>query len=602
VVALVLEHLDRAPIGLFTGKITAPLQNQDSRTTWGQTLGQRAASGPCTDNDNIEGFVRHAKTVSRQGGRLFRLALILVASCFAGFGLLRAGGVQITSIQETVSNGEKLSSFYTDVLEFKRMGATEVPEGTLITLRLGEETLLLFAPAHVGRPIPADMTSNDLGFQHLAIVVSDIDAAYQRLLDHGVTIVSSGPQTLPDSNYDAAQTRALYFRDPDGHFLELIQFPSNKGEPKWHDGERLFLGIDHSAIAVRDTKESRDFYRDQLGLTNLGDSLNYGIEQERLSGVAGARVEITSFKGAKGPGIELLQYKEPGLHERDLADESPNDLLHWQINLQGTPKGAGAGEIRDPNGHALSVNPRRNSSELKIAGEALRLHWTRYLMEGAELGIFMVVALYLTILLEHPHSFLRRKLKSDLLRRFVLGIGIGSTVVLLIYCQWGRQSGAQFNPAVTLARLSLSRIEPWDAFFYIVAQFIGGWLLLAIAGLPFRHKANHDDVNWVVTEPGETGTVAAFVAEFFISFLIFFSLLVTYHSPVLRPWIGFVAGVHLCLFITFEAPFSGMSLNPARTVASAVPARSWMALWLYFVAPPVAMYLAAQLCRRLFDS
>ena len=601
-VALVLEDLDRTPIGFLSGKIAASLENQDSRATWRQALSQGAAPSTCTNNDDIEGFVRHAKTVSRWNGSLFRLTLVIILSCFSGFGVLQAGGVQITSIQETVSNGEKLSSFYTDVLEFKRVEATKAQDGIVITLRLGEETLLLYAPDKIGRPIPADMTSNDLGFQHLAIVVSDIDAAYQRLLDHGVTIVSSGPQTLPDSNYDAAQTRALYFRDPDGHFLELIEFPSNKGEPKWHDAETLFLGIDHSAIAVRDTKESRDFYRDRLGLTNEGDSLNYGIEQERLSGVAGAQVEITSFKGAKGPGIELLQYKKPGIHETDLIDVKPNDLLHWQINLQGTPKPAGSGDIRDPNGHALSVNPIRISSQLTIAGEALRLHWTRYLMEGAELGIFMVVALYLTILLEHPHSFLRRKLKSDLLRRFILGIGIGSTVILLIYCQWGRQSGAQFNPAVTLARLSLSRIEPWDAFFYIVAQFIGGWLLLAIAGLPFRHKANHDDVNWVVTEPGETGTVAAFVAEFFISFLIFFSLLVTYHSPTLRPWIGFVAGLHLCLFITFEAPFSGMSLNPARTVASAVPARSWMALWLYFVAPPVAMVLAAQLCRWLFDS
>ena len=222
-------------------------------------------------------------------------------------------------------------------------------------------------------------------------------------------------------------------------------------------------------------------------------------------------------------------------------------------------------------------------------------------MEGAELGIFMVVALYLTIVLEHPGSPLNKAIPSELLRRFLLGLGIGVTVVGLIYCPWGRQSGAQFNPSVTLARLSLSRIEPWDAVFYIIAQFLGGWLLLVLAGLPLRRFSKHEKVKWVVTEPKQ-GTAAGFAAEFLISFLILFALLITYHYPVLKPWIGFVAGLHLCAFIAFESPFSGMSLNPARTLASALPARSWKGLWIYFVAPPVAMLLAARMCRWLFDS
>ena len=222
-------------------------------------------------------------------------------------------------------------------------------------------------------------------------------------------------------------------------------------------------------------------------------------------------------------------------------------------------------------------------------------------MEGAELGIFMIVALYLTIVLEHPRSPLRKRLKSELLRRFLLGLGIGVTVVGLIYSPWGRLSGAQFNPAVTLARLSINRIEPWDAFFYIVAQFIGGWLLLVIAGYPVRRAAAHTKVKWVVTAP-KLGVAAALTAEFIISFLILFSLLLVIHFPKLEWWIGIVAGAHLCAFITLESPFSGMSLNPARSVASALPAGSWAGIWIYFVAPPVAMLMAARLCRWLIDS
>ena len=413
---------------------------------------------------------------------------------------------------------------------------------------------------------------------------------------------SSCPTWTPRWNYAAAGIRALYFRDPDGHFLELIQFPSEKGEPKWQERDgRLFLGVDHTAIGVRDARASLHFYRDALGLTVIGESLNYGGEQELLSRVPGARVKIISLRGAKGPGIELLCYERPGTADAFGSDPAENDLLHWRIHLRADRFDAGV--RRDPDGHALSLAPLPPAApRLDFARDAWKRHWPRYLMEGAELGIFMVVALFLTIALEHPRSPVRRRIASALLRRFCVGVGIALTVVALIHCPWGRQSGAHFNPAVTLAHLSLGRIEPWDAAFYIVAQFIGGWLLLVVAGWPARRAAAHPKVKWVVTEPGPGGAWVAFAAEFAISFLVFFSLLQVAHQPALRPWIGVVAGLHLCAFITWETPFSGMSLNPARSVASALPAGSWKAMWVYFTAPPLAMLAAARVCRWWIDS
>ncbi len=213
-------------------------------------------------------------------------------------------------------------------------------------------------------------------------------------------------------------------------------------------------------------------------------------------------------------------------------------------------------------------------------------------MEGAELGIFMAVALFLALALEHPRSRLHNALASPLLRRLLFGLGIGLTVVLLIYSTWGRQSGAQFNPAVTLAMLYLHRIEPWDAFFYIIAQFIGGWLGVVLAAELFRKASAHPDVKFVVTEPGKPGIAAAFAAEFIISFILMATLRILYHRDTLKGWVGYAAGFLLLVYITFESPFSGMSLNPARSVASAIPARSWKAIWIYFTAPPLAMLLA----------
>ena len=536
---------------------------------------------------------------------MLRTGIALLLFAFASS--LQAANVEVRWIEMTVSDLDRAHRFYTGLLEFSEVSTSQEPARDTMTLRLGEETLVLARPRTPGQPVPAAMASNDRLFQHVAIVVSDIDAAYARLVRAGVTRVSSGPQTLPDSNYDAAGIRALYFRDPDGHFLELIQLPPAKGEPKWQrrDDGRLFLGIDHTAIVVRDLRASRHFYRDVLGFTLVGSSLNFGPEQDALNRLRGSRVEINSFRGAKGPGIELLHYLRPGTADTFKGLPQENDLLRWRIRLSaaaGSDLNTGRTRV-DPDGHALQFDaPDADHRALDHMIEALRQHWPRYLMEGAQLGLFMIVTLYLTLALEHPASPIRRRIASSVLRRIIMGACIGSTVIVLIYSDWGRQSGAQFNPAVTLAMFSLDRIEPWDAVFYVLSQFVGGWLGLTLASLPVRTLAAHRDVNFVVTPPGPQGKGPAFLAEFLISFLILFSLLQVMHRPEWKHLIGVVAGLHLWAFIALEAPYSGMSLNPARTMASAIAARNFQALWIYFLAPPMAMLFAAQLCRRWIDS
>ncbi len=530
-----------------------------------------------------------------------RGAVIALLLLLSPGGALHAGNVEVISVGINVSDLERARRFYVDVLDFSSSSEMRGDLRDTASLRLGEEILVLVDPKAPSRPVPADMPANDRLFQHIAIVVSDMDAAHRRLREHRVTLVSDGPQTLPDWNFDAAGIRALYFRDPDGHFLELIQFPRAFGEPKWRrrDG-RLFLGIDHTAVVVDDTPASVRFYRDRLGLTVVGRSLNYGPEQDALNGVRGSRVRITALRGARGPGIELLQYERPGIAKTHPGNPALSDLLHWQIDLSTSRHPIGL--HRDPDGHALSVVPPSDHAALALMMEALRQHWPRYLMEGAQLGIFMIVTLMLTLALEHPGSPIRRALPSALARRAIMGTGIGVTVAILIYSDWGRQSGAHFNPAVTLAFLSLDRIEPWDALFYVIAQFLGGWLGLAAAVLPLRRAAAHEKVSYVVTQPGPQGTLVAFGAELVISFTILFSLLLAISQPAWKPWIGYIAGLHLWAFIVFESPLSGMSLNPARTLASAIPARSFRALWVYFVAPPLGMLLAAYLCRRWIES
>jgi aquaporin Z len=214
-------------------------------------------------------------------------------------------------------------------------------------------------------------------------------------------------------------------------------------------------------------------------------------------------------------------------------------------------------------------------------------------MEGAGLALFMVSACLLALLLEHPASPLRQALDSTLLRRALMGIGMGTTAIALIYSPWGRQSGAHLNPAVTLTFLRLGKIAGPDAAFYIAAQFAGGLLgVLAVAALWGRALA-HPSVNHVATTPGRAGAVVAFVAEVLISFGMMLLVLNASNRPPISHLTGLFAGALIALYITFEAPLSGMSMNPARTLSSALPARTWNSLWIYFAAPTLGMMLAS---------
>lgn len=249
----------------------------------------------------------------------------------------------------TVADLDRSLAFFTEVLDFRQIDQSELRSdafdrltgvfGTRVRiarLQLGEEEVeLIDYLTPEGRPLPGDSRSNDLWFQHLAIVVRDMDAAWARLREHKVSPISTAPQRIPDWNQAAAGIRAFYFRDPDGHPLELIWFPPGKGDPRWQQpGDALFLGIDHTAIAVSDTERSLAFYRDALGLRLTGESLNHGPEQEHLNHVFGSKVRITGLRAPQGPGIEFLEYVVPAGGRPYPADAQANDVLHWQVTLR----------------------------------------------------------------------------------------------------------------------------------------------------------------------------------------------------------------------------------------------------------------------------
>ena len=297
----------------------------------------------------------------------------------------------------TVADMERSLDFYTRVLTFRKILDTETygrpfellsgvfgARARVVRLALGDEQLELTEfRAPRGRPIPTDVRSNDRTFQHVAIIVSDMDQAYQRLRAAGVEHASTGPQTLPAWNRGAGGIKAFYFRDPDRHFLEILSFPADKGLAKWHQArDALFLGIDHTAIVVDNTDASLNLYRDTLGLTVAGQGENYDVEQEHLNNVFGARLRITTLRAQDGPGIELLEYLAPRDGRPAPPDLQANDIGHWQTTLVAAsldpllplarthrvslvspepldvPSGLGfsmAALVRDPDGHALRL-------------------------------------------------------------------------------------------------------------------------------------------------------------------------------------------------------------------------------------------------------
>jgi len=307
----------------------------------------------------------------------------------------------VDAIGITVSDMDRAVDFYSKVLTFEKVSDTEVAgenyehlEGVfglrmrVVRMRLGDELIELteyLAPK--GRSIPVDSRSNDRWFQHIAIIVSDMDKAYAWLRQNKVEHASSGPQRLPDWNKNAAGISAFYFKDPDEHPVEVLQFPPDKGLEKWHrPTDKLFLGIDHTAIVVWDTDASVRFYRDLLGMHVAGESENYGTEQEHLNNVFGAHLRITALRGASGPGIELLEYLTPRDGRPFPADEHASDVVHRQTVLLTRDVEAAARQlqtskvpfvssgvvanqigklglskaflVRDPDGHAVEIEEK----------------------------------------------------------------------------------------------------------------------------------------------------------------------------------------------------------------------------------------------------
>ena len=309
-------------------------------------------------------------------------------------------GLPVTRVEVvgfTVSDMDRSIDFYTHLLTFRKVADTEASDrpfelltgvfgarARVVRLALGDEQLELTEfRAPRGRPLPDDVRANDRSFQHVAIIVSDMDQAYTRLRAARVEHASTAPQTLPRWNPNAGGIKAFYFRDPDRHFLEILSFPGDKGQSKWHrSGDALFLGIDHTAIVIDDTETSLRLYRDALGFTVAGESENYDVEQEHLNGVFGARLRITTLRAQSGPGVELLEYLAPRDGRPAPADQRANDIGHWQTTLVTSsldgllplarahrvslvspgpvdvpaPLGFSAGAlVRDPDGHGLRL-------------------------------------------------------------------------------------------------------------------------------------------------------------------------------------------------------------------------------------------------------
>jgi aquaporin Z len=230
---------------------------------------------------------------------------------------------------------------------------------------------------------------------------------------------------------------------------------------------------------------------------------------------------------------------------------------------------------------------------------ALKKHWPEYVMEATELALFMFSACAFTVLLYHPSSPVAQTIHDGVQRRLLMGMAMGLTAIAIIFSPLGQRSGAHFNPSVTWTFFRLGKIEAWDATFYTLFQFAGGIAGVTVASLTLRPLVAHQSVNYAVTLPGHDGPLVALCAEIVISFILMSVVLTVSNTKRLARWTGLFAGALVATYITFEAPISGMSMNPARTLSSAVGAQVWMSLWVYFVAPPLGMLLAAEVYRRL---
>jgi catechol 2,3-dioxygenase-like lactoylglutathione lyase family enzyme len=263
----------------------------------------------------------------------------------------------------TVADLERETEFFVKVLQFEKISDFRVAGSNydkmqgvfnvhmrIVHLRLGEQIVELtsYISPPTGRPIPVPSYSNDLWFEHMAIVVRDMDAAYKLLLDANVRQISSQPVTIPQSNPGAAGIRAIKFHDPEHHALELIYFPPGKGDLSWQrSSNRLMLGIDHTAMTVGSTEKSVAFYRDLLGLEVGGTTLNSGITQEVLDNLFNDTCVVTAMMPPlPPPHVEFLDYKTPPGGRSMPRDTRSNDLWHWQTTLATKDIGALADRLR----------------------------------------------------------------------------------------------------------------------------------------------------------------------------------------------------------------------------------------------------------------
>ena len=233
---------------------------------------------------------------------------------------------------------------------------------------------------------------------------------------------------------------------------------------------------------------------------------------------------------------------------------------------------------------------------------ALRQHWPEYLIEAWALGSFMVSAGVVATILGAPDSPVHRAIPDAIWRNLAGGVAMGLTAIALIHSGWGKRSGAHMNPAVTLTFLRLRKIRPLDALFFVFAQIVGGTAgVLLVTGV-LGHAFTDPPVSYAATLPGPQGAGVAFGAELAISAVLMLTLLLFASSRLLARFAGVAAGGLVATFITFESPLSGMSMNPARSFASAAPAMHWEHFWIYLVAPVIGMLAGAQVFLGLTDA
>jgi aquaporin Z len=223
--------------------------------------------------------------------------------------------------------------------------------------------------------------------------------------------------------------------------------------------------------------------------------------------------------------------------------------------------------------------------------ENFKNHLPEYLMEAALLGLFMISAGTFTLLFEYPHSPLHQAITNSDLRRFLIGMAMGTTAIALIYSPWGKQSGAHMNPAVTITFYRLGKVKSQDAVFYILFQCLGGLAGVYLVSLIFDRAFTQPPISYIVTVPGALGWSGALLGEGTIAFIMM--VLLTSNHPQLNRYTGLFSGCLVMLYVTLEAPFSGFGMNPARSLASALPAQIWTGFWLYAIVPPIGMLAAA---------